>query len=212
MKSWGSHSVSERKAMKRLKIEPELRDRDARHKDISFGALFEHFASILTEIGSWEEKTHFLASLFVRERLLWLIRSHLNSIPSILQCISITLERYVPMRAFKSSAITWFGIPFWSFSLYFVSILKFFFRSFHNKIHLLDDVILNEAWFHLSYNVDHFETPMRAQNKRVPFWSFYLSILNLFYFLFHKFHFDDVILMKWSLIERTSSDASKNEW
>ena len=35
-----------------LKIEPELRDRDARHKDLSFGALFEHFASILTEIGS----------------------------------------------------------------------------------------------------------------------------------------------------------------
>ena len=30
----------------------ELRDRDARHPDISFGALFEHFASILTEIGS----------------------------------------------------------------------------------------------------------------------------------------------------------------
>jgi hypothetical protein len=64
MKSWWSLNAAEWEAMKRLEFEPELRDRGKRHKGLSFGTLFKLWGSLLTENGSWEQKTHFRSSHF----------------------------------------------------------------------------------------------------------------------------------------------------
>ena len=48
-----SHSApAMEEAMKRLKIEPELRDRGKRQKGLSFGTIFKLLASILAWNGS----------------------------------------------------------------------------------------------------------------------------------------------------------------
>ncbi len=130
-KSWWSLNAAEWEAMKRLEFEPELKDRGKRHKGLSFGTLFKLLASILTQNGSCEQKTHFRLNVsHFRRALRWLIRLQYR-IYFNPQFTSITNE-----KAFKSKSACWiqytFSIAlFLPFSLIFLRSTRFISRWFH---------------------------------------------------------------------------------
>jgi hypothetical protein len=135
MKSWWSLNAAEWEAMKRLEFEPELRDRGKRHKGLSFSTLFKLLASILTQNGSWEQKTHFRSSRIPSSASLWLIRLQYRiyfnpqfHVDHKWEGLQVKVSLLNPIYLFDCSC-------FLSFSLFFHRSTRFHFALLH-RFHL----------------------------------------------------------------------------
>ena len=133
MNAWWSLSAAEREAMKRLEFEPELGDRDNGHKGRSFGTLFKLLVSILTDNGSWERKTCFHSSNFLRAASLTLSR------PIESFSIPRPFDRRWEGHHVNGSLLNPM-VPFWTFlnSIWFDSV----FLRVRRDIIRFDDIIL----------------------------------------------------------------------